>query len=1406
MSEQPRKRRLWRPSLFIFLGVVGLYLFLARPAESVNDLKVVGNLAYMVLGRAGLVIVDVSQAQQPGEIGSFDTTGHASGVAVSDQYVYIADGRAGLRIIDAGNPTAPREIGAFDSGGFSSDVVVLHDTAFVADGNPGLLIIDVGNKNSPKLLSSLKVSGNARRVVVQGKFAYLGDNQNQLRVIDVSKPLQPNEVAVLDVGDEIQDMDISETRLYLAMGSSGLTTVDITDPAQPAILSNIDTPGNLQDVAVTLGTIAFLADGENGMLVYDLSDESAVEEVGYFSNTLDANQVEVNEGGVYLSDKDSALYALDVELDLSLQRVSGTEQQQGNLQSVAVKDAYAFVTNANQGLQVIDIHNPAVPVEVASYDSPGAANGVTIAGDFIYFADGAAGLQVLTLESAAGGNLTVTEVALVDSPGEAHLAAIQGENLYLADGSGGLQIIGMANPSQPALLGSEQTPGTATGLAVLGDYAYVADGESGLRIINILDSTKPAEVGSIDTPGEARAVAVEQENGQESRILAYVADGDGGLRVIDATNPQVPIEIGAYTGYETVLDVILSGDQAYLAAGGWGFRVVDISDPGNITETGLLNTPGEAYGLATLGETVYIADNTRGMRIVDISNPAEPFEVGFYDIPRIVRNVKVAGDYAYLTDLDSGFRTADVSDPRHLKQVGHYDQGGIVEDISIQGSIAYLADSLGLQTVNISQVNQAVYLGEVTTSGKANAVYVDGELAYFTDSVSGLYIADASDPANLKLLSQHQTPGAARDVFVADQYAFIADGEAGLMIVNVADPYDPITTSLIDQFQNANSVVVSGDYAYLADGPNGLWVINISKPVAPETIAYIDTPGTALDLAISGFYLFVADGEAGLQVVNILNPGDPTLVSGIKLDGNSLNLDTEWSKGADGKPGNFFIYVAKGDRGLEIITADKDIIAVRAGLYETPGMAPISQVMEDKFPIIGRPGTEKSARTVRQTFFDIFVIGLGGLLLWLAFFAQFVLPLNSLGERKAAINRLFRYLTGSHGPAIRIENGKLIQGLGDRKRKGPGVVLLDTASAAMLRTKTAFKRAIGPGVVFTSGEEFVHQEGMDLHTQVKPLPPLGPLPVEDPFAPWNKRRETEQEFQLRQDRRQKTSGFTRDAVEIVPNILAIVKTKTLPGQGGTRFGFNPRSVQLAITREGVIPNDLRNVPWYEVPALLAVDLWREYLGKFTLIDLFSATTKIDPQTLQADGEHANHPFTPVGETGLETVLRMVNLRLTQAEVPQLDEYGQVTPGIQVSREFRILEEMGIKVKDVSISGFRFPRTVESQLVQQWMSSWLDRAITEREVVEKRRNLAGEAGREMALIDFASAVTQNISQAIVDDDGHSLPFDDSSRPDLTSSLEMLVSSTQQLLKRRTRLHQWLTSEEAAILKILEWIRR
>jgi len=134
----------------------------------------------------------------------------------------------------------------------------------------------------------------------------------------------------------------------------------------------------------------------------------------------------------------------------------------------------------------VDVSDPAHPVEVGFYDTPGSAEGVAVLGDYV----------------------------------------------YVADGDAGLRIVDVSDPVHPAEVGFYDTPGYALGVAVLGDYAYVADVWMGLRIVDVSDPVHPAEVGFYNTPGSAYGVAV-------SRGYAYVADGNGGLVILRALKDKV---------------------------------------------------------------------------------------------------------------------------------------------------------------------------------------------------------------------------------------------------------------------------------------------------------------------------------------------------------------------------------------------------------------------------------------------------------------------------------------------------------------------------------------------------------------------------------------------------------------------------------------------------------------------------------------------------------------------------------------------------------------------------------------------------------------------------------------------------------------------------------------------------
>ena len=961
-------------------------------------------------------------------------------------------------------------------------------------------------------------------------------------------------------------------------------------------------------------------------------------------------------------------------------------------------------------------------------------------------------------------------------------------------------MINITDPKVPLQAGFQETPGEALGVAVSCDYAYVADGEGGLRVINIVDPARPAEVGFFDTPGEAQAVVVVQLAGTPGRRLAYVADGGGGLRVIDVSDPFAPVEIGAFTNYEYVEDVAVVGITAYLAAQNLGLRILNIGDPTNMSEVGALDTPGQARALDLIGHYAYLADYTRGLRVADVANPAAPTEVGFYDRPRIVNGVTVSGDYAYVADGERGFRIEDISRPSQPVEVGYFTQASQVNDIVVRDQIAYIADLTGLQMANVSDPKAPFPVGRFGTPGVATAVSLVENYAFIANGDYGLRVAYVDDPAAVQSVGSYDTAGIAQDVAVSGIYTFIADGPAGLNIANISDPAVPKTASLVDQFQDARSVVVIGDYVFLADGVNGIWVIDVAKPVIPQTIAYLDTPGTALDLASAGVYLFVADGDKGVQVIYILDPYNPLLVGSLEIPGESLDLDVRWQPAGEGDSGSFNVYVARGNRGLGVLSATRQIDLLVVGRYESPGLAPIRQVMGDS------TGSEKTRRTVGVYIIDIFLIGLAGFLFWMGFFAQFALPLHTLSDRFSAFNRLVLYLMGGHGPAVRIENGQVVQRQGERKRSGPGVVLLDTASAALLRSKTAFMRPIGPGVVFTTGGEFLHGESIDLHIQNFPMSaPLGPFQNEDPFAA-RKKNEKPEEYQARQRRRLETSALTRDGVEVVANLAVRCKIHSQQGQGGTQFGYDPDSVRRAITREGVVPQEVRNMPWYEIPAYLAVEVWREYLGKFTVNELFdieSALTRLMMNGTQAGG--TGSAWLQTGETSLETAAKMVRLRMTQAEVPELDSYGQPTGDMQPSQEFRLLNDMGVEVKAAAVFGLRFPAAVEAQLVQQWLSTWLERAMAERERIEQAHSLAALQGKEAALTTFAQETVRDLERALNDEHGQPLPDGHPNVPGLERSLELLLLSTQRLLIQDVQLRGMLADEEARLTELLAWVR-
>lgn len=445
------------------------------------------------------------------------------------------------------------------------------------------------------------------------------------------------------------------------------------------------------------------------------------------------------------------------------------------------------------------------------------------------------------------------------------------------------------------------------------------------------------------------------------------------------------------------------------------------------------------------------------------------------------------------------------------------------------------------------------------------------------------------------------------------------------------------------------------------------------------------------------------------------------------------------------------------------------------------------------------------------------------LLIWMAFFSQFMLPVRTFHDRRKIFERLIAYLFGQHGPALFVENGVVKEHSGERLKKGPGVVWLDSASGAVTRTAVEIKQTLGPGVHFLEKGEFIAGT-VDLHIQTHRL---GPKDEDEPFGekPENM---SDAEWKQIQDRRKQVSAWTRDGIEVVPNITVTFRLNTgfpKEGQPGSRFGYrtgptkkdkeneekDKEAIRKAILGEGINPyaneTALRRVAWNELPASLAVDVWREYVAKFTLDELFKQDFELPPspvdppqpteEEIEAVEEPVLHssqdrrwevslvavlgrfnnflkmviqhlepkredavkktpPSSPMPnvkkkekeekKTALQVITSMVKARLTQAEVADLDDYGRIRGKEKIqSKEYDALQKRGLIVQNVSISNIRLAPDVDKHLIDNWSATWLAKAKYESEQIERKRSIIETKQKEETLINYAVHLSREINR-------------------------------------------------------------
>ncbi len=956
--------------------------------STARDIKMLerpdGRVHALVVGEGGkLRTIDVTDPSRPAELGNLPGLGPATpdsdGAVLSES----GDGRihalytshmAGVLVIDVTDPLRPVLVSAvryyddrlswsadpFETFGRpppSSSDILIADMYAAGLGNPGeVAVFDSPDDRTYAMVANdgftSTVSGSDRRSTPTGVL-----------FLDVTDPESPAPVGAVrngeggfDFGSHIREITILYSpggRVHaMVAGGQDVTILDVTDPARPVPTGHIrDGEGGFDAVNLVFGMTVFGSPGgrthlamagDEGIQVADVTDPRAPTAAGSIldgsASLTDPVVFESGDGHTYIlgvgGDGISVVDITDPAVPAA--RIRDGEGGFDALDEVRQVEVFHTlggltygIAGGDDGLQLVDITNPAAPVAVGSLrDGEGGFDAGWITGiaafqpsggrDYVLVADHNSGISVVDVTEpdapALVGGLRGGEGGF-DLLGGAHdidVFDVPGGGPYaLMTGDRGIHTIDMSRPGEPKVAGTlkDGTEGyaqlTAYDAVVFEaadgrPYALVADYAVGLHVIDMADPRAPIRVGSIPAEAERGMLVpgsdISTVASPDGRTYALVAD-IAGIGVVDVTDPRAPalvdgIDLALSPWYVTVFE--RDGGRAHALAGdGDRMLMLDVTYPyapvpvGDITE-----------GFVTRGGTVFAPEGGRILALVgsgyhtvlvaDLTDPRAPKVLGLIpaenDRPGDVVATGSPDGRAYgmWIGASGGVLAADITEPHAAASPVISDDLGLAP-----GSTMELFRPHDGRTYMMAGSGDTIRIIDVTYP--SGPVHVGG----IRDNLGGFYYL-----------------GGVRDISVVysgGRILALAAGGDGVQVIDITDPYHPAPAG------------------GLRAGPGGLGMDGVHR-----TAALHSSDGRVLALA--------AGGDGRTVILDITHSGTPALAGAIHTGGAGSATDVSMFEASDGR----LYAMLAGEGGVQIMDVTDPAYPVQAVALEGFGVSDIS--------------------------------------------------------------------------------------------------------------------------------------------------------------------------------------------------------------------------------------------------------------------------------------------------------------------------------------------------------------------------------------------------------------------------------------------------------------------------------
>jgi hypothetical protein len=411
------------------------------------------------IGSGKLIIYDISQPDNPRQLGSLSGLFRGRQIAITNNIACITARANGLYLVDVSNPRKPELITRFDTIELATGVDAVWPVVFVTSRVYGIECIDISDPKFPRHVS-LTQTPEAQSIRYVSGILYAGDwSAGKLSIFDASNVRSLRLLAshpLIGFGDGIAirgNLCLASTGHHAKTGDKStqknnghaLSLIDISNPEKPRTLSVFRFPAffcRSSDFWTPrfAGNIAVAADSRNGVFLIDISNPETPRGIGQIrlpdvSSGYKSPQIPDAVSSIAVGD--GVLYLTGLKTGLFLASIPGLKREKCNQQLTPEIPS-----------QLAKKANP----DFFSYDAGGRVRAVAVHGNSAWLAVGNAGIHIVRLSPKG-----IIPVGIFKASEVYDLKYSKGI-LYVAEGSNGFALYRPKANGTLELIGRKKLP------------------------------------------------------------------------------------------------------------------------------------------------------------------------------------------------------------------------------------------------------------------------------------------------------------------------------------------------------------------------------------------------------------------------------------------------------------------------------------------------------------------------------------------------------------------------------------------------------------------------------------------------------------------------------------------------------------------------------------------------------------------------------------------------------------------------------------------------------------------------------------------------------------------------------------------------------------------------------------